>query len=97
MKTVEELNALKEEVENLNKKLAELTDEELEQVTGGKQMPANSTGGIVSTCMGILALMGLYPTEEYVRSMIEDGGSILRNWALSQSGGNKMANLIPIF
>ena len=35
MKTKEELNALKEEVETLNKKLAELTDEELEQVSGG--------------------------------------------------------------
>ena len=35
MKTKEELNALKEEVETLNAKLAELTDEELEQVTGG--------------------------------------------------------------
>ena len=36
MKTTEELNALKEEVETMNKKLAELTEEELEQVTGGK-------------------------------------------------------------
>ena len=35
MKTKEELNALKEEVETLNKKLAELTDDELEQVSGG--------------------------------------------------------------
>ena len=35
MKTNEELNALKEEVEALNKKLAELTDEELAQVSGG--------------------------------------------------------------
>ena len=35
MKTKEELNALKEEVENLNKKLHELTEEELAQVTGG--------------------------------------------------------------
>ena len=35
MKTKEELNALKEEVETLNKKLHELTNEELEQVTGG--------------------------------------------------------------
>ena len=34
-KTKEELNALKEEVETLNKKLAELTDEELAQVCGG--------------------------------------------------------------
>ena len=35
MKAKEELNALKEEVEALNKKLAELTEEELTQVTGG--------------------------------------------------------------
>ena len=35
MKTPEELSALKEEVETLNKKLAELTDEELAQVAGG--------------------------------------------------------------
>ena len=35
MKTQEELNTLKNEVETLNKKLAELSDEELKQVTGG--------------------------------------------------------------
>ena len=35
MKTKEELNALKEEVETVNKKLAELTEEELTQVSGG--------------------------------------------------------------
>ena len=35
MKSKEELNALKEEVKTLNKKLAELTEEELAQVTGG--------------------------------------------------------------
>ena len=35
MKTKEELNALKEEVEALNRKLHELTDEELAQVSGG--------------------------------------------------------------
>ena len=39
MKTQEELNALKEEVETLNKKLAELTDEELAQVVGGAAAP----------------------------------------------------------
>ena len=37
MKTKEELNEIKEEVEALNKKLHELTDEELEQVTGGNE------------------------------------------------------------
>ena len=36
MMTKEELNALKEEVEALNKKLAELTEEELAQVSGGE-------------------------------------------------------------
>ena len=35
MKTKEELKSLKEEVETLNKKLVELTEEELAQVTGG--------------------------------------------------------------
>ena len=35
MKTAEELNALKEEYENMSKKLAELSEEELDQVTGG--------------------------------------------------------------
>ena len=35
MKTKEELDALKEEYNALNKKLAELTDEELAQVAGG--------------------------------------------------------------
>ena len=34
-KTKEELNALKEEVKNVNEKSHELTDEELENVSGG--------------------------------------------------------------
>ena len=35
MKTREELNALKEEVEAVSRKLRELTDEELAQIVGG--------------------------------------------------------------
>ena len=35
MKTAEELNSLKNEVDTLKKKLAELTDDELAQVIGG--------------------------------------------------------------
>ena len=35
MKTKEELNAIREEMEALNQKLAELTEEELTQVSGG--------------------------------------------------------------
>ena len=41
MKTKEELNALKEEVKALNKKLAELTEEDLAEVTGGQQYDIN--------------------------------------------------------
>ena len=37
MRSKEELNAMKEEMETLNKKLAELSEEELEQVTGGRE------------------------------------------------------------
>ena len=35
MKTKDELDAIKEEIDALNEKLAELTEEELAQVTGG--------------------------------------------------------------
>lgn len=35
----EELNALKEEVETVKGKLCGLTDEELEQITGGYSLP----------------------------------------------------------
>ncbi|MBQ0088735.1 MAG: bacteriocin [Prevotellaceae bacterium] len=35
MKTKEELNALKNEVKDLNAKLAELSEEELKEVSGG--------------------------------------------------------------
>ena len=39
MKTKEELNALKNEFEEMNAKLAELTDEEMELVLGGWEHP----------------------------------------------------------
>ena len=35
MKTKQELENIKEEIKNLNTEMHELTDEELEQVTGG--------------------------------------------------------------
>ena len=41
MKTKEELNEIKEEIERLDKKLHELTEEELEQVTGGDNCPVS--------------------------------------------------------
>ena len=48
MKSKEELNALKEEVETQNKKLHELTEEELEQVSGGV-FPFNDKNDVVVT------------------------------------------------
>ena len=56
MKTKEELNALKNEVEALNKKLAELTEEDLKKVNGG------STGGIITICRKCGKI--LFPGEE---------------------------------
>ena len=44
MKTKEELNALKQEVEALNKKLHELTEEELAQVSGGRGLVCDKPG-----------------------------------------------------
>ena len=41
-KTKEELNELKEEVEKLDEKPHELTEEELAQVTGGVVVPQNA-------------------------------------------------------
>ena len=48
MKTKEELNALKEEVETLNKKLAELNAEELAQVVGGCGAGIDPDNGILT-------------------------------------------------
>ena len=44
MKSKEELNALKEEVEAVNEKLAELTPEEIAQVSGGVACPVEPVG-----------------------------------------------------
>ena len=51
-KTKEELNELKEEVEKLDTKLHELTEEELAQVTGGVVVP-QSDASLLSPYDGI--------------------------------------------
>ena len=58
MKTKEELNTLKEEVKTLNRKLHELTEEELAQVAGGAYIK-----GIYEQVMYDLYYPGKY--EEY--------------------------------
>ena len=45
MKTEEELNALKEEVDTLNKKLVELSEDELKEIAGGSSIPELETIG----------------------------------------------------
>ena len=52
VKTQEELNALKEEVETVNRKLHELTEEELEQVNGGTKNPAILYGTQIAMLAG---------------------------------------------
>ena len=55
MKTREELNALKEEVEALSKKLAELSEDELAQVSGGVGRPGWLDVGSVAQVSGGVA------------------------------------------
>ena len=50
-KTKEELSAIKEEVEAVDEKLAELTEEDLEQVTGG--LARHSSPGGAPDLMGV--------------------------------------------
>ena len=61
MKTKEELNALKEEVETVSKKLRELTEDELAQVSGGRLArnlfgkPCHTPGSFSSVVIELLA------------------------------------------
>ena len=56
MKTKEELDAIKEEVETLNKKLAELNEEELSQVAGGFVPPVGPIVGPITSNIDWLGL-----------------------------------------
>ena len=53
MKTNEELNALKEEFETVSKKLHELNEEELSQVSGGFENLIKLIAGLVATPIGV--------------------------------------------
>ena len=53
MKTAEELNALKEEVETVSRKLAQLNEEELSQVAGGVLPDIIDLPGLVVSGAGI--------------------------------------------
>ena len=68
MKTKDELDAIKEEIDALNEKLAELTDEELAQVTGGSwlKLPLNMKYGP--------SVNGSQECDEFLSRIIESGG-----------------------
>ena len=70
MKTKEELTVLKEELEAVSKKLCELTEDELAQVTGsGKRVPVptGSTTILTAVVSHIDDLTGDF-TDNYVKS-----------------------------
>ena len=50
MKSNEELNALKEEIETRNEKLRDLTDEELEQAAGGHHTEYDTITAVCLDC-----------------------------------------------
>ena len=64
MKTKEELNALKEEVENVNRKLHELSEEELEQVNGGFENLIKLISGLVAQPIGVAITLHENPKSE---------------------------------
>ena len=69
MKTQEELQTLKSQVEELSKKLAELTDEELAQVSGGV-LP---DGGKIVFGLSSFEPIGIVPVPSEFDIPIEGG------------------------
>ena len=57
MKTREELNVLKKEIEDLNAKCRELTPEELKEVTGGATGP--NVAGVISSAVAAGTFMAI--------------------------------------
>ena len=92
MKTKEELNALKEEVEALNNKLNELTEEELEQVCGGfmpiilrnADIPAKNGGFNQPSELAEILINGLMSDKSHPGFVTAELG-----YANSEPGGGK--------
>ena len=86
MKTKEELNAMKEEVETVNKKLAELNDAELEQVIGA----GNTASGCVFIENTDIASGGAFPASKVEGKPAQEGGCgaelTLREILIGRSG-----------
>ena len=85
MKTKGELNSLKEEVETMNEKLHELTDEELAQVVGGDNMSI----GKVPAISGLSSLSLPYSVAELEKHGLATlGGAV----AIPGGGASQLIN-----
>lgn len=71
MKTKEELKAIREEVETVSGKLAELTDDELGEVTGGLRLKERFIPILLATTKGTPFIGDLRKIDEN----IDDGSS----------------------
>ena len=85
MKTKEELNTLKEEVETLSKKLAELTEDELAQISGGFSMKDGTYWLSPGDCFMISDMIVVY---EGLSTQCSGTDSILFYIYLSTGVGN---------
>ena len=64
MKAKEELNALKCEVEDLNKKLSELSEEELNYVIGGVQIGDQASSGLINNPESLIPIPYIYGSDK---------------------------------
>ena len=92
-KTQEELNSLKEEVETVSRKLHELTEEELAQVTGGIQLVGLSVSGRKGDLFRVMDTGGQPVIGKQVIITLEDQekpkqviGTLGQTVTISQSG-----------
>ena len=78
MKTLEELNAIKAEVESINSKLANLTAEEMAQVVGSKGLETFSVGDwIMTECFERIRKDNPDPDVYWAYQVIEVSGTLL--------------------
>ena len=94
MRTKEELNSFKGDIETVSKKLAELNEEDLTDVCGGN---TEDMSGMVDRVMEIMKMLDIDVSRERVIDLIKCGGSTLRDFAKAKSNNNHLANLIPEF
>ena len=76
---------------------AELEDRDLAAVSGGACSDCSVSTGLLRTIQNILHSMGVDFPDDYVRSLIAKGGSVLRDWAKFQTDNHPNCNMLPVF